>query len=174
MLGALTRCLPVPTARGALNMQTLPSIADISQAIQLSIAPVFLLVGIAGFINAFVSRLSRVVDRSRVLEGLIAEATGEARDNALHELCILDRRARLVYVGITLGITTALLVCILIMTVFVEAFLGISHAVLIGGLFVAAMLSLIGTLVSFLREVFLAVRSLAVGRSRKLAGGAEC
>ncbi len=155
-------------------MAILPSIADISQAIQLSIAPVFLLVGIAGFINAFVARLSRVVDRSRVLEELLNDADKEARETALTELCILDRRARLVYVGITLGITTALLVCILIVTVFVEAFLGVSHAILIGGLFIAAMLSLIGTLVAFLREVFLAVSSLTIGRSKNLAIDPKC
>lgn len=155
-------------------MAILPSIADMSQAIQLSIAPVFLLVGIAGFINAFVARLSRVVDRSRVLEELLNDADKEARETALKELCILDRRARLVYVGITLGITTALLVCILIVTVFVEAFLGVSHAILIGGLFIAAMLSLIGTLVAFLREVFLAVSSLTIGRSKNLAIDPKC
>jgi hypothetical protein len=155
-------------------MAILPSIADISQAIQLSIAPVFLLVGIAGFINAFVARLSRVVDRSRVLEERLNGADTEARETALKELCILDRRARLVYVGITLGITTALLVCILIVTVFLEAFLGISHAILIGGLFIAAMLSLIGTLVAFLREVFLAVSSLTIGRSKNLAVDPKC
>jgi pheromone shutdown protein TraB len=155
-------------------MAILPSIADISQAIQLSIAPVFLLVGIAGFINAFVARLSRVVDRSRVLEELLNGADTEGRETALKELCILDRRARLVYVGITLGITTALLVCILIVTVFLEAFLGVSHAILIGGLFIAAMLSLIGTLVAFLREVFLAVSSLTIGRSKNLAVDPKC
>jgi len=155
-------------------MAILPSIADISQAIQLSIAPVFLLVGIAGFINAFVARLSRVVDRSRVLEEILNDADAEARETALKELCVLDRRARLVYVGITLGITTALLVCILIVTVFLEAFLGVSHAILIGGLFIAAMLSLIGTLVAFLREVFLAVSSLTIGRSKNLAVDPKC
>lgn len=155
-------------------MQTLPSIMDISQVIQLSVAPVFLLVGIAGFLNAFVSRLSRVVDRSRHLEAVLQEADDEVRKDALRELCILDRRARLVYVGITLGIATALLVCVLIVTMFVEAFLGASHAILIGGLFIAAMFFLIGTLVSFLREVFLAITSLTVGRSRKLAADPEC
>lgn len=155
-------------------MAILPSIADISQAIQLSIAPVFLLVGIAGFINAFVARLSRVVDRSRFLEELLKDPDTEARETALKELCILDRRARLVYVGITLGITTALLVCILIVTVFLEAFLGVTHAILIGGLFIAAMLSLIGTLVAFLREVFLAVSSLTIGRSKNLAVDPKC
>jgi len=155
-------------------MAILPSIADISQAIQLSIAPVFLLVGIAGFINAFVARLSRVVDRSRVLEEILNDADAEARETALKELCVLDRRARLVYVGITLGITTALLVCVLIVTVFLEAFLGVSHAILIGGLFIAAMLSLIGTLVAFLREVFLAVSSLTIGRPKNLAVDPKC
>lgn len=155
-------------------MEAPPSITDISQAIELSIAPVFLLVGIAGFINAFVSRLSRVVDRSRQLVGIVADSTDETREDALRELCILDRRARLVYVGITLGITTALLLCILVVTVFLEAFLGASHAIVIGGLFIAAMLSLIGTLVSFLREVFLAVSSLTVGRSRNLAVDNDC
>ena len=155
-------------------MAILPSIADISQAIQLSIAPVFLLVGIAGFINAFVARLSRVVDRSRVIEDIFNDADAEGRQTALRELCILDRRARMVYVGITLGITTALLVCILIVTVFVEAFLGVSHAILIGGLFIAAMLSLIGTLVAFLREVFLAVSSLTIGRSKNLGVDPKC
>ena len=147
-------------------MPDLPSIADISSAIQLSIAPVFLLVGIAGFINAFVARLSRVVDRIRALEQCLLDAEGPTRINALSELAILDRRASLVNVGITLGITTALLVCVLIVTAFIEAFLGVSHAMLIGGLFIAAMLSLIGTLLAFLREVFLAIRSITLGRSR--------
>lgn len=147
-------------------MPDLPSIADISSAIQLSIAPVFLLVGIAGFINAFVARLSRVVDRIRALEQCLLDAEGPTRVNALSELAILDRRASLVNVGITLGITTALLVCVLIVTAFIEAFLGVSHAMLIGGLFIAAMLSLIGTLLAFLREVFLAIRSITLGRSR--------
>lgn len=148
------------------DMPELLSIADISSVIQLSIAPVFLLVGIAGFINAFVARLSRVVDRIRVLEECLLDAEGSTRANALRELAILDRRARLVNIGITLGITTALLVCVVIVTAFIEAFLGVSHVMLIGGLFIVAMLSLIGTLLAFLREVFLAVRSVTVGRSR--------
>lgn len=148
------------------DMPDLPSIADISSVIQLSIAPVFLLVGIAGFINAFVARLSRVVDRIRVLEECLLDAEGSIRSNALRELAILDRRARLVNIGITLGITTALLVCVVIVTAFIEAFLGVSHVMLIGGLFIVAMLSLIGTLLAFLREVFLAIRSVTVGRSR--------
>ena len=67
-------------------MQTLPSIMDISQVIQLSVAPVFLLVFIAGFLNALVSRLSRVVDRSRHLEAVLQEADGKVGKDSLREL----------------------------------------------------------------------------------------
>ena len=40
----------------------------LTEAIQLSIAPVFLLTGVAGMLNAIGTRLARVIDRERVLE----------------------------------------------------------------------------------------------------------
>jgi hypothetical protein len=40
----------------------------IQQAIQLSIAPVFLLTGIAGLLGVMANRLARIVDRARALE----------------------------------------------------------------------------------------------------------
>jgi len=141
------------------------SIADISQAIQLSIAPVFLLVAIAAFINAFVARLARVVDRSRSLSDHLANAKNEQRSNIVAELSMLEQRARLVHLGMTLGITTALLVCLVVVVAFIEAILGISNNLIIGGLFIAAMVFLIGTLLTFLREVLLAIRSLPLGRT---------
>lgn len=137
-----------------------PSPAEISQVIQMSVAPVFLLVGVAGFVNAFVARLSRVVDRRRHLAGLLRAPDPEREALMLEEVAILDRRARLVHVGITLSITTALLVCLTIVTVFLEFFLEMAQPQLVGGLFVLAMLCLVGSLVAFLREVFLAIRSL--------------
>ncbi len=148
-------------------------IAGISQGIQLSLAPVFLLVGIAGFINVFVARLSRVVDRSRVVEGTLRHADPETRTKALRELGLLDQRAQMVYLGIKLGIFTALLVCLVIVTVFLEVFFGTSHPLLIAALFVGAMLSLIGALLAFLREVFLALRSVTLSRSRQVVSDPE-
>ncbi|MCG5536120.1 DUF2721 domain-containing protein [Ectothiorhodospira mobilis] len=137
-----------------------PSPAEISQVIQMSVAPVFLLVGVAGFVNAFVARLSRVVDRRRHLAGLLRAPDPEREALMLEEVAILDRRARLVHIGITLSITTALLVCLTIITVFLEFFLEMAQPQLVGGFFVLAMLCLVGSLVAFLREVFLAIRSL--------------
>lgn len=40
----------------------------ISEAIQLGIAPVFLLTGIAGLLSVMTNRLARVVDRTRFVQ----------------------------------------------------------------------------------------------------------
>ncbi len=44
------------------------SLADLAQLIQLSVAPVFLLTGIAGMLSVMTQRLARVIDRTRHLE----------------------------------------------------------------------------------------------------------
>ena len=144
--------------------------SDISHVIQLAVAPVFLLAGIGAFINAFAMRLGRIFDRSRLLEGEFATCESGKRSAIQTELLALRRRAKAAYVGIALDILAALLVCLLIAIAFVEHFFGFEIRGVIGGLFIAAMLSLIGGLIAFLREVFIAVRSLAMGLPSPVAG----
>lgn len=134
---------------------------DISHVIQLSVAPVFLLAGIGAFINAFASRLGRIFDRGRRLEAALETEVPARHAELRTELEILWRRARLAYIGIALDILSALLVCILIVTAFAGYFFDFAARDLIGGLFIASMLALIGGLVAFLREVFIAVRSFS-------------
>ncbi|HEV56979.1 MAG TPA: DUF2721 domain-containing protein [Phycisphaerales bacterium] len=138
-------------------------VSDIASVIQLAVAPVFLLAGIGAFINAFSGRLARIVDRSRRLEERRVSASETARLTAQHELALLGRRARWIYLGITLGVTSALTICLLIIVAFVEHFFQLNLATAIGILFVLAMLALVGALLAFLREVFLAIHALAIG-----------
>ena len=65
---------------------------DIGGAIQLALAPVFLLTGIAGMLNVMSGRLSRIIDRGRSLkENKDVIATYE--QTKLHsELNMLERR----------------------------------------------------------------------------------
>jgi Protein of unknown function (DUF2721). len=49
-------------------------VSDIAHVIQLSVAPVFLLAGISGFLSVLSIRLSRIVDRARLLEDRLATA----------------------------------------------------------------------------------------------------
>lgn len=139
-------------------------VSDIASVIQLAVAPVFLLAGIGAFINAFSSRLARIVDRSRLLEERLTSTREAERETARREVRQLGRRARWIYLGITLGVTSALFICVLIITAFIEHFFGLNLGTIIGGLFVLAMLALVGALLAFLREVFLAIRNLAIGR----------
>lgn len=51
-----------------IQMSTIEAISPLTEAIQLSVAPVFLLTAVAGMLNALGTRLARVIDRGRSLE----------------------------------------------------------------------------------------------------------
>ena len=133
------------------------TVGDIAHVIQLAIAPVFLLTGVGTLLAVLSNRLGRAVDRSRVMEKLLPGLAGEALEHAHEELVLLSRRTQLIYAAIVLAVGCALFICLLIAVAFVDAFLAANLAQTIGVLFVLAMLALIGCLVVFLREIFLAV-----------------
>ena len=140
-------------------MNPASSVGDIAHVIQLAVAPVFLLTGVGTLLAVLTNRLGRAVDRSRVVEKLLLEITGEALAAAHDELRLLARRTQLIYTAITLAVLGALFICLLIAVAFIDAFLAANLAKEIGALFVLAMLALIGCLTVFLREIFLAVTS---------------
>lgn len=131
----------------------------IFHAIQLAIAPVFLLTGIASLLNVIANRLARVIDRGRVLKQGWSMFDDNVRSAARNELAVLERRRRLTSASITFCTAAALLVCLVIVLLFVEAMIAFNLQWLAGSLFVLAMLAVIGGLASFLREVYLATRS---------------
>jgi Protein of unknown function (DUF2721) len=144
-------------------MQPNVQISAIAHVIQLAIAPVFLLTGIASLLGVLTSRLARVIDRARLLEGHLPDITGEHKRVVGGDLKMLSRRARYINRAISLCTTAALLVCVVIAVLFVSAFLSHDLSRLIAGLFVIAMGCVIAGLVSFLREVYFATQSLRIG-----------
>ena len=133
------------------------NINDITHVIQLAIAPVFLLTAVGGIIGVLANRLSRVVDRIRVLEERAHPSEPETPNPAQRELDVLDRRLRRIYVAVASAVFSALFVGLLIVVAFLDAYLKADLAQFVGGLFVLAMIAFIVTLVVFLREIFLAV-----------------
>jgi hypothetical protein len=79
------------------------------------------------------------------------------------DLVNLSRRAKLIGPAITLCTTTALLICLLVVVLFSSAFLHFDTAAPVALLFIVAMLSFFFGLLWFLREIFLATRSLSIG-----------
>jgi len=141
------------------------NINDIASAIQLALAPAFLLTGIAGMLNVMAGRLSRIIDRGRVL--LAKEEGGEGRSEQATftiELQGLELRRHFTSVAITACTISALLVCLVIAILFVEVLLHAPLKWFIGALFTAATLALVVGLAFFLREVHLATKTVRIIR----------
>jgi hypothetical protein len=137
------------------------NIGDVSQAIQLALAPVFLLTGIAGILNVMAGRLARIIDRGRQLtEGGSAVPV---HVDLGPELDSLERRRHLASAAITACTFSALLVCTVITGLFLEVLLRIEFKWLIGSLFTGATLALVAGLAYFLREVHMATQTVRIG-----------
>jgi hypothetical protein len=141
-------------------LQTLADITDVAHVIQLAVAPVFLLTGIGAILSVLINRLGRVVDRYRALEKLPDDFADAARAVARSEMNRLSRRARMVHWAIGLCTGSALLVCIVIATLFVGSVTGVQAPGVIATLFILAMLALVAGLLFFLREIALAKGSI--------------
>jgi hypothetical protein len=140
----------------------------IQHAIQLAIAPVFLLTGIAGLLAVMANRLARIVDRARDLELRWRTLDEKTLAAARLEIGILERRRHLASWSINFSTVAALLVCIVIVTLFFEEFFRTDLKWLAGAQFVGVMIALIGGLASFLREVYLATHTGRIQADRFL------
>ncbi len=140
-------------------MQAPESALLVQQAIQLSVAPVFVLTGIAGLLGVMANRLARIIDRAREVgrsKGSL-DAAGVAL--ARLELAGLERRRHLASWSINWCTGAALLVCTVIVTLFIEEFLGTNLKWLAGAQFIAAMVAVIAGLSCFLAEVYIATHA---------------
>ena len=146
------------------------ALSMLSDVIELSIAPVFLLVAIGSFLNVMTQRLARVVDRSRVLEARLSAAeAGRRPDRAdLLELQALGRRMEHANRATSLCAISAFLVAVDVMLLFVDGLFALDAILVATLLFIAAMATLILGLGFFLAEISLATTNLKV-RTRAFA-----
>jgi hypothetical protein len=131
----------------------------VQQAIQLSVAPVFLLTGISGLLGVMANRFSRIIDRAREIKRGRALPDSAAIAVARAELASLERRRHLASWSINCCTGAALLVCTVIVTLFLEEFLGANLKWLAGAQFIATMLTVIAGLSCFLSEVYIATHT---------------
>ena len=144
-------------------MQQETAITAVGHAIQLSVAPVFLLSGIGAMLAVMTNRLARIVDRGRVVGSRLQEAKGDELAAWQGDLKTLTRRAKLINLSITLCTITALFICAVVATLFIAAFLRFEAPVLVAVLFIGAMMTFFAGLLCFLREIFMATASLRIG-----------
>lgn len=144
-------------------MDPLNHLSELTRIIQAAVAPVFLLAGVAGFLNVMTGRLGRIVDRQRVVQRRIltlSEPTKVAQNNK--ELQVLMRRIRLINWAVGLCTLSGLMICFVVMTLFVGSYWDIRVDLGIVLLFAFAMISLSVALLLFLKETHLATRTMVV------------
>ncbi|CAN5389634.1 DUF2721 domain-containing protein [soil metagenome] len=137
-------------------------LGDVGKTIQLAIAPVFLLTGVCTNLIVLTNRLARIIDRSRSLEESYHTVSEQVQLERRAELESLYIRAHLINRAVTLSTSCALLVCLVIASLFVGDALHLTLAKVIAAFFVIAMLALIGSFVYLLREIFIATRTLSM------------
>jgi hypothetical protein len=152
-------------------MNSIPGLAtytiqsvDVAHLIQVALTPIFLISAIGVTLNVLTSRLARIVDRARTMEDILRDPnhTHDGRD--LHgTLGVLARRARYINAAITLITLSALFIALVVVMLFVNAFLRWDLSAVIACLFIMSMASLCASLLSFLIEVRIATTTLRIG-----------
>ena len=146
---------------------------NVSLVIQLALAPAFLLTGIAGLLNVMTGRLSRIIDRGRLLAEQSAKTGFAGVATQAIERDNLEKRRYLASAAITCCTLSALLVCLVIAVLFLKAMLGLEINWAVGILFTASTLSLVIGLAYFLREVHLATKTVRIALPQSIQSQRE-
>jgi hypothetical protein len=126
-------------------------VMGLAKAIQLSVAPVFLLTAIAGVLGVISNRLARVLDRASAIQG-------PAMDG--QDMQLLRRRMGLLSRAIESVTITGVLVSAVVAVTFISAIAVVDLAAIVVPLFVVAMLALIAGLLLLLLDTRLASRMM--------------
>lgn len=129
------------------------TVTELIPVLQVAIGPVVLISGVGLLILSMTNRFGRVIDRGRSLTRELPEVPRQDQIRVNEQLRILSRRAEYLRRAITAAVISVLLAAVLIITLFVTAILHIEDAWLIGVLFVAAMGSLIYSLIAFIQDL---------------------
>jgi hypothetical protein len=149
------------------------SIEAVAEVIQLSVAPVFLLAGIAGLLGVLSTRLARIIDRARVIERRIPHTQQEDLRGLLRrETAVLWQRIALINWAIRLCVSGAIAVCLVIVALFVGEFVAFDNlSAAVAVLFVLAMVLIVAGLMFLLGEVNVSTRHMREGMEIALETG---
>lgn len=138
------------------------ALTDITRAMTTAIAPVFLITGVGGVLNAMATRYGRVIDRARIV---LSEAGKEPQDAArCHrvdtELRRLYRRARMLRMTIILASSSIFCTSVTIFILFAAMTLEIKLPLVVAALFTASLMFLIASLAIFIQDFAISLGGL--------------
>jgi hypothetical protein len=140
------------------------SLTQLIPILQLAIGPVILISGVGLLLLTLTNRFGRLLDRSRLLnrEAPRSQLTEPVRA----QIEILHRRATILRLSIILGAITVLLVAVLILVLFLAALWQLEAGWLIVAIFCVSQVSLIGSMLAFIRDMNLSLAAVRLELQR--------
>ncbi len=138
-----------------------PSIEQLSNVISQVTGPAFLLAAEAQLLSVLVSRLERIVDRSRIIASKEGDSAEYAHLKA--ELPILRQRGLLMHRAMYWGVASCIVTSVLVIISFAAAYLHMRHEYGAGLLFALAMALFTAALIAFAKELQLAYLEISGG-----------
>jgi hypothetical protein len=134
---------------------------QLSLVISQAAAPAFLLGAVASFLSVLVAHMSRIIDRSRTINAISDDDPNYASLKAT--LPQLKLRARLVNRAIYWVVASGISTCLLMIAAFGSAYFGIRHEPGAAILFTLSLGLFTFSLISFAREVKIAMTNTEFG-----------
>lgn len=132
-------------------------------AIQLAVAPVFMLAAVAAMTGTVATRLARIIDRARQLEERLELGTARRPEDAVRELQRLKLRGLICNWSVGLLAVCGMLIGATVMALFVGEF-SMPHAErIVPWTFLGAVGIFVMALLLFLAETLLATHTLRFG-----------
>jgi hypothetical protein len=124
------------------------------------ISPVVLISGVGMLVLSMTNRFSHGQDRVRLLAQECHKLEGAARNRLASEIRVIRKRLRWLLLAITLGLGSVLLTALLILTLFANYLFGTTFRLAIVVIFALSLLSLVASLVLFIRDTSLSLAAL--------------
>ncbi len=147
------------------------SLREIAPVLQLALGPVILISGIGLLLLSMTNRLGRLIDRSRLLSEARRKAAPDDLERVEAQIQVLTTRARVMRRAIVYAVVSELFAAILVITLFLAAVLRWEAVIVVPVLFACCMLSLIASLVAFLRDVNHALEAIKLELGGPPGGG---
>lgn len=137
--------------------------SSVVELIQLSLAPVFLIVGVGQMINAVTGRLARIIDRARWYdEKKRLEGSSRYEPHEQDELRSLRKRMKFANWAITFLTLAAAIICIDVVLLFINGLITLNLEIAILGLFIFSLFAITCGITSFFMEVSIANATLKI------------
>jgi hypothetical protein len=128
----------------------------VERALQVALAPAFVIGGVMALLNLLNTRMQRIVDRER-------EVKGEDAPEAQRLVLLLRRRGRMTFSAILCCIIACIALSMLVIVSFVEPLFGIGAGVHVVVLLVIGMSLLTAGLILLLLDMLIATRGAGRG-----------